>query len=415
MNKKAIAAVSILAATFIALNLFLIFKDDNKIKRTSYLNKWQAAKKQTLRKELPASGVVIPEEEQYVHHDPKKGTFQKFLVKKGDQVTAGTPLYTFVPQDHEELQQQLESQKSAAEGELQSIKEHIDSLTSYKSSLETSSTDTYAAAADPAAKDQTSPNDLKIFELEKDLYSLEADQSRMQARVSAIDSQLSSLSTDSSEVSVESEVDGYVSDIKQSLKNPLITISSIKTAVAGSLSEKNRQDVKEGMEVRILSQRGNHESAGEITAASNFPEKKPEVKSKSSYAFQTSIAKQKPFALAGSHVDVQIITKEAKGAVVVPEEALLKEKERYYVFALGSDGLLHKRQVEPGFTVDGKREIRSGLKSGDAAASNYKEVVENKGPFFTQLHAEDLQASRLKKLLEGKKWLLSFFSGVKNG
>ncbi|MBM7690724.1 HlyD family secretion protein [Peribacillus deserti] len=410
MNKTLKILIAAVLALFIGLNLFLLYKEDNKIKRTSYVQTWKKAKKEDLARTLPSKGVVVPSEQQFVQHDPEKGSFNKFLVKEGEEVKTGTPLYSFIPENSDELAARLEAEKTAVQGAIDSTETHIQSLTSYQSSIESNT-----PAASDTVEAETNKDDLKAFEIEKEIYQLEADQSRLESKLSSIDTQLSSLGTSESEVTVESEIDGTVQKIRQDLKNPLITVSSSAASVEGILSENHRKAVKEGMKVKVSAQKGKGKSSGELADVSSTPEMEPHVKKKSQYTYTASIENQKPFTLIGSHVEVQIITKEVKDAIIVPKDSIFKEKKKHYVYVLGRDGLVHKTKVEAGAASGGKREVKSGLKAGDAVVLKPEEVVENKGPFFTPLHAGKVRMSEFIDMFEDKKWLIPFLTGIKEG
>ncbi|PLT31738.1 efflux RND transporter periplasmic adaptor subunit [Peribacillus deserti] len=415
MNKRLKTLIAAVLVLFIGLNMYLIYKEDNKVKRTSYVKTWNEAKKENLAKTLPSKGVVIPSEQQFVQHDPAKGSFNKFLVEEGEKVQAGTPLYSFTPEDSVELASQLEAEKTAVQGAIDSTETHIQSLTSYKSSIGSGTSSSVTSASTTLTDTEAADEDMKAFEIEKELYQLESDKSRLEAQLSSIETQLSSLQSSETEITVESEIEGTVQEIRQDLKNPLITVSSSSTSVEGILSENTRKSLKEGMKVKVEAKKGNGKSSGELADVADTPDRDPHVKKKSQYTYTATIENQKPFTLIGSHVDVQIITKEVNGAITVPKGAIFKEKKKHYVYVLGRDGLVRKTKVDAGISSGGKREVKSGLKAGDVVVRDPEAVVEDKGLFFTPLQAGKVRKADIKEIFEGKKWIIPFFTGIKEG
>ncbi|WP_409296015.1 efflux RND transporter periplasmic adaptor subunit [Peribacillus sp. SCS-26] len=416
MNKRLRIVLAVLSAAFIALNIFLIYKENNKIKRTSYMDSWEKTAKGSLQQTFSSKGVIVPTAEQFVRHDPASGIFQKFLVEEGQEVQAGTPLYTFIPEDGGSLQARLEAEKTEVQGAIDSTSSHIQSLTSLQSAG--SSTNVFTDPKDTSSSTDAaaeSTEEMKQFEIERELLQLEAEQDRYEARLAGIESQISSLQGGGSEVTVESELDGIVQNIRQDLKNPVMTVAGAAVSVEGKLSEEKRKNVKPGMKVSVTDEKGVARTGGELTKVSPVPDKAPHAKKKSSYTYMASMKNESPFTLIGSHVKVKIVTKEAAGAVIVPKTAVLTEKTKQFIFVLGKDGLVHKTKVKAGLIVGEKRAVTSGLKQGDRIAADYKEVLENKGPFFTPLQTDKIKGSKVKQIFNDQKWLIPFLTGIKEG
>lgn len=91
--KKQTAILLSAGILFVSGNLYLALKDDSKAVRSSYINKWTATGKENLTKTLHAEGVITPVEEHHVYYNDTPGGFKNFLVKEGDQVDTGSPLY----------------------------------------------------------------------------------------------------------------------------------------------------------------------------------------------------------------------------------------------------------------------------------------------------------------------------------
>ncbi|WP_409290648.1 efflux RND transporter periplasmic adaptor subunit [Peribacillus sp. SCS-37] len=416
MNKRLRIVLAVLSAAFIALNIFLIYKENNTIKRTSYIDSWQKAPKGSLQQTFSSKGVIVPTVQQFVRHDPASGVFQKFLVEEGQEVQAGTPLYTFIPENGGNLQARLEAEKTEVQGAITSTSSHIQRLTTLKSAgSSTNALTDPSEGSSPTDEAAESTEKMKQFEIERELLQLEAEQDRYKARLAGIESQISSLQGGGSEVTVESELDGIVQNLRQDLKNPVITVSGAAVSVEGKLSEAKRKNVKPGMRVSFSDEKGKVRTGGELTKVSPVPDKAPHAKKKSTYTYMASMKNSDPFSLIGSHVNVRIITKEAAGAVIVPKTAVLTEKTKQFIFVLGKDGLVHKTKVKAGLIVGEKRAVTSGLKQGDRIAADYKEILENKGPFFTPLQTDKIKGYKVKQIFSEQKWLIPFLTGIKEG
>lgn len=86
--------------------------------------------------------------------------------------------------------------------------------------------------------------------------------------------------------------------------------------------------------------------------------------------------------LAGSYSEIYLLGKEKSDVLSVPEEALTEEQGLYFVYVkLDNEGYL-KKEVVPGATDGIRREILSGIKSGDivvAKGSTHLKLAANTG------------------------------------
>jgi RND family efflux transporter, MFP subunit len=72
---------------------------------------------------------------------------------------------------------------------------------------------------------------------------------------------------------------------------------------------------------------------------------------------------------AGMFAKIKLFTTVSKGCVTVPEESIVTNYEKQYVYAVNGDSTVTKREVKIGTTVDGVTEILSGLKVGEKIAN----------------------------------------------
>src|SRR5688500_3765170 len=139
-KKKAILMIS--GALFIGANLFLIFKDNSKAERSSYITQWTTAQKENITSKITTSGVVTPLEVHHIYYDESSGAFKNFLVSKGDKVSSGTPLYELSSENMDADKQKLEIEKKQLVRETELIDEQIKQLT-YLQTVSGSSSSTY--------------------------------------------------------------------------------------------------------------------------------------------------------------------------------------------------------------------------------------------------------------------------------
>ena len=71
---------------------------------------------------------------------------------------------------------------------------------------------------------------------------------------------------------------------------------------------------------------------------------------------------------AGMFAKIKLYTTVARGAVTVPEDAVVQNYDKYYVYAVNDDSTVSKREIKRGVTVDGVSQILSGLNAGERVA-----------------------------------------------
>jgi multidrug efflux pump subunit AcrA (membrane-fusion protein) len=71
---------------------------------------------------------------------------------------------------------------------------------------------------------------------------------------------------------------------------------------------------------------------------------------------------------AGMFAKIKLFTTVARGAVTVPEDALVQNYDQYFVYVVGDSAIVSKREVKKGSTVDGIVELLSGIKEGERVA-----------------------------------------------
>ena len=91
---KKVSAV-VISGALIATNLYLIMKEDSKVSRSIFVKDWTKVENSTVTETYKTEGVTTSAEEYKVYFNGENQVFGRFLVKEGDEVTTGTPLYEY--------------------------------------------------------------------------------------------------------------------------------------------------------------------------------------------------------------------------------------------------------------------------------------------------------------------------------
>ncbi|RLQ96846.1 efflux RND transporter periplasmic adaptor subunit [Falsibacillus albus] len=381
MSKKTIW-ISLALLVFVGLNLYLIYKKDSSIQRTNYLSKWTSVQKKDLKNSFTASGVIDAEETNHVFIDPNQ-TFKQFLVKKGDHVDAGTPLFEYSGLDLQEQREMIVAEQDRLREEAASIDSLLADLESMRSSLpqdSSYSTDQKADQVDPEAGARLET----YYSLSKTISEKQLEKEKVQQQIDVYDQKLTTLQNGESNLQVASPYSGTVSDISDDLDNPAITIVSNTSIVKGSFSEMERDKAKEGMKTILSSSHWKKDVKGSLAKVDSLPEQKPTADGVSTYPFTIMMEEGKTDSLQGYHVDAEIITKEADNAHALPEKSIVKKNKKHSVWVLNDEGIVEKATVDIGIEDDGYVEVKSGVKKGTHVAELPSEV-HREGPFITKI------------------------------
>lgn len=388
--KKKTAILLSAGVIFVSGNLYLALKDDSKALRSSYINKWMPVGKDNLTETLHASGVVTPEEEHQVYYNDEDGDFKGFLVKEGDQVDNGTPLYEYSSNNIDEDLATLKAEKSQLVTEANLIDEQIKQLT-YLQSVSASTSTASTPVFGDGSNSRNDTNELMNVSLEKEIYDKQREKGRVEAEIDKYEDLIDSYEG-SDELGKNSEVSGIVKQVNYELKNPIVTIISDKPKVEGTFSERDMRAVEEGMEVYVKSDLIKGKLAGTLTKIADYPETDPSVKAESHYPFEISLNEEtEEKIIKGAHVDVSVITAQVKNAATVPESSVEKGKKNSYVFVINEKGLVEKRKISKGLQLGGKTEVKKGAKPGELIVQNPEKVQQQNNPFFSRLNTDKLK------------------------
>jgi HlyD family secretion protein len=382
-----------LSLFFVGANTYLIEKANSKVDREIRVANWEISGKDDLVKELPKPGVVTAEEESYIYFNDEFGSFKKFLVKEGEQVKSGTPLYEYEVTDQTQQKSVLESEVEQLEDEIDSIEDNIDDLESLESSLPSSSSDDKKIPIDASALQSE-------YEIKKEIAAKELEIDRLENQIDNLERQISDMESYETTLTVQSSVDGTIKDLSHAIDNPLITIASQSTIVATDLTEKEIVTVEENMSAVVQSDIEKKTQKGIVTSVATLPKNDPHLQTESMYPVEVKIQDTENKLLPGHHVFLSIITEEVKGALVVPVTAIEKEGSSTYVWILTEKGTVEKRKVETGLQVNGQQQIKSGVKAGEYYIVYPGDIpaLENGTPFVTGIDWNKIKLRELKKV-----------------
>ncbi|MGD6850049.1 efflux RND transporter periplasmic adaptor subunit [Rossellomorea aquimaris] len=377
---------------FIGANTYLIEKANSKIDREVRVAEWDPVSKQDLAKELPKAGVVASEEENYLYFNDEFGSFKKFLVKEGDQVKSGTPLYEYEVTDQTQQKSVLESEVDQLEDEIDSIEDNISDLKRLESSLPSSSTDEKEIPIDASALQSE-------YDLKKEIAAKELEIDRLESQIDNLERQISDIESYETTLTVQSSVEGTIKDLSHAIDNPLITIASQSTIVTTDLTEKEIVTVEENMNATVQSDVEKKIQKGIVTKVATLPKNDPHIQTDSMYPVEVKLQDTKNEFLPGHHVFLSIITEEVKGAWVVPVTAIEKDGNSKYIWILTEKGTVEKRKIEVGLQVNGEQQIKSGVKAGEYYIVYPDEIpaLQQGATFITAFDWDKVKLRYLKK------------------
>ncbi|TFH58104.1 efflux RND transporter periplasmic adaptor subunit [Peribacillus frigoritolerans] len=406
-GKWKIAAVSIASIVLITVNLYLIEKKESKVERTVFVGNWTKVKKDTITDTIQTNGVIKPVEEYDIYFDTKKNDFNKFLVKEGDAIMAGSSLFEYTATELDALKANLEAEKTAAEGEIAGIEEYIGKLRSYQGTV---TSDPNAAIDESVEKNlnidiTTSSSDLIKSNIEQEMYKQELEKNRLDEKVKMLETKLSSIEEQSSAIVTTSEADGVVKNINKNLDNPIISIVSTNMAIEGYFSGEEMKKAEVGMTIKASSSDTKKALKGTIGRIHSYPAEEPSLKKDNRFPFQALIepeGEETEPLLVGSKVNLTVITNEKAGVPSIPTEAVRYQKHPY-VYKLTNKGHVDKHYITKGLKAEGKQEIIKGPSVGDVILLKPNVAVKNHSYFITPIQFEKVKAGTYKKFTSREK------------
>ncbi len=408
MNKWKIGTLAVLATGFIALNLFLIEKKDSKVARTLLAGEWTEVKKADIIERFETDAVIKPLEEYNYYYNDQDKEFQKFLVKEGDEVTAGTPLFEYITPKLDRVKGELETEKNRYEGEIAGIEEYIDELSSYQDTIPEAPSAKEREVAKEAGFPLDDPDSsaMIISSIQQEIYKQELEKKKLEEKIRAYESQLNYLDEHGDTAMTASETEGIVKKVNKQLKSPIVTIASNTLAIEGSLNEQQAKKAEPGMKIIAKQSSGKKRINGTISAIQPFPETETTVGTPSKYAFQATMQEEPESIMIGSKVKLSVVTAEAKGVLSLPKAAIQLEKKPS-VYKLNGNGTVTKQVITTGLEFAGIQEVKDGLELGNIILKDSKSIPYKKPAFITPLQTEKVTINAFNELSKRQK--LRFF------
>ncbi|WP_026562384.1 efflux RND transporter periplasmic adaptor subunit [Bacillus sp. J37] len=423
MKKWFIFSLIFFCICFITLNAYLIWKKDSKAEHTVYVHDWKRVQERNIIKTLDTKGILMPQEEYKVYFDDKDKEFLRFLVKEGDEVTAGTPLIEYATPELDQVRDTLESDISQAEGELSSIDEYIAKLSDYQASI-SSSDSSYAYEYDSVfafeddfnfseditdTEDTSTSNDVIISQIEQEIYKQELEKSKLEDKIFNYETQISLINEKSDSAMIISEGDGIVKDVNDQLGNPVVTIASTSLSIKGTLTEEQLKKVKVDMSFNATVSGEKAKLEGTIFDIGSFPENEPEIDKKNVYPFEAILSEQAEALPIGTTADVKVTLDQALKVPAVPRNAIVKQDKKTFLYFLDKNGLVNRKEVTTGLRSGDLQEIKEGTEIGQVVMTT--DQSHNKSKFATTMQPTYLKKNAFKDLSSKEKWE-SFLIGV---
>lgn len=407
MKKRLLILLSVIATALIAGNIFLIFKSDSKIQRSAYVNQWEKITRGDLKETFKTEGVVTSSEEHYVYFDEEIGSFNKFLVKEGDQVKAGDPLFEYDSFNIDDDKRNLEADLDKAEDQIESIEDHIDELRSFISVIEAKGN--FNNSIDESKSEFNLYG--SVVDVEKEIYNKELEKELLEKEAALIEKQIDNINDQSSRLKVVSSFDGIVSKVKKDLSNPVVIIQSNTNAVKGFFDEKEITQIETGMPAFIYPTLNDMRLEGFVSKVIHYPEKEPSLKDESLYPFYLELNEESKDLYPGIHTGISIVTNELKDAVLIPSKAAKRKKDNTFVYIISSGGSLLKQKIEPGIKVHNRQAVNKGLEGNEFLAISPSFPAEvSKTEFITPIKTRNISKKSVISLT--KKEIIKYtFTG----
>jgi HlyD family secretion protein len=395
MRKRTLFLIMIPIILFIGINFFLIEKANSKIERQIQFDLWESVGQSDLAKTLFKEGVVTSAEEKHFYFNDEVGPFEGFLVKEGDKVEVGTPLYQYASTDREAQKKILESNIAQLEDEVLSIEAHIGELERLAPSVPVASTEEEEVALEAAIARE------KAFAIEREVASKELEISRLENQIKNLERQVSDLASATSNLTVQSTVKGIVKSLSHDIDSPLITISSPTPVISGDLTEDESLTIKEKMQTLIRSKNEKATLKGEVSHVSPLPKNEPSIEKESFYPFTVTLQDETKL-LPGHHVEVSIIMEKVENVLAVPQISIEKLGDKEYIWVLTDKGTVTRKEVKTGLVVEGKQQITSGVEKGKHYIVNPSDYhyLANGVQFTTPLNWSKVELKDWKKQLK---------------
>lgn len=328
-------------------------------------------KEQSLTESVMIPGTLQLAGQQSIHYEPDKGKVGEMLVKEGDEVQSGTPLFRYENQQLELEKKQLELQLRSNTLQLSNIKKQHKKIDKQLVKAETD---------EMLDKGELQIEHDQIY-LEEQQIEIELEQTLLQQQ--SIESQLE-------ELTVKSEMEGAILRINEqaavsseSMQQPLIHIAAPgHFVVKGAISEYDAMKIKEGQPAVLTSDAVPGEKwDGKVDIVSFLPKEHEQMEvvegetAKVQYPIEIKVEEENLNVKPGFQVLAEIETNKKNGWTL-PLSAVKQDGADNYVYVV-KDGKTERSKVKVGMTSNREIEITGGLSKSDQVIINPSENLED--------------------------------------
>ena len=271
---------------------------------------------------------------------PDEVTIERMLVSDGEMVEAGDRLFRISEED-------LSTQLAILRADLREAQANLEK-------------NTYFLRNRDRLLDEGRIDRNQYDNLDAEVEANEASVEKTQLQIGQMEDRLANLT-------ITSPVSGAVSGIAASsgLTVPagraIMSIVSVNPMIATfKLAAHEATTVKPGMQVGVrLTDVSGERSVGKITSVGTRLDPKTDT-----FEVKASIPNPTGFLKAGMRADVEFTSSRKQRLYLIPEDALIRERRRYFVFTV-IKGVAHKIQVIPSEVRGNRVEIARGLREDD--------------------------------------------------
>lgn len=271
---------------------------------------------------------------------PDEVTIERMLVSDGEMVEAGDALFRISEED-------ISTQLAILRADLREAQANLEK-------------NTYFLRNRDRLLDEGRIDRNQYDNLEAEVEANEAAVEKVQLKIGQVEERLATLT-------VTSPVAGAVSGLTAStgLTVPggkaILSIVTVNPMIATfKLASHEATAVKPGMEVGVrLTDVGGIRSTGKVTAVGTRLDPKTDT-----FEVKAQVPNPTAYLKAGMRAEVEFTGTRKQRLYLIPAEALIKERRRYYVFTV-IKGVAHKIQVIPNEILGNRVEVARGLREDD--------------------------------------------------
>ncbi|MFJ8261885.1 efflux RND transporter periplasmic adaptor subunit [Rummeliibacillus sp. NPDC094406] len=449
-GKYLIAAVVVI---FVGSNLFLLLKEDSKAARTINISDWTTINKGNVKKILHTNGVTQPETETHMYFDSQKGSLGEILVKEGDVVTSGTPLFSYDSQKLEERKADLEDEAKRLQGEMDSIDQEISQLQQIDTNATSDTTSTSSNSKKVKLDVNVNVSSIVEGNVQEKVAEAEAEKGKLEAALTENEAKKSRVEKELDDLNVVSTVDGQIVKINPDLKDPMMTIASTNSVVKAIVPAKQIQEVITGQQVELYSKLTDQTYKGTVAKVITYPNKDKKKNKEPMYSFlvklnseaineanadknektdntkkdgqatdgqisnattgqsqseqttdtvnqenQMAVKEDKPL-LVGTDMKMQVTVDEATGVPTIYSKSMWKSGNKHYVYQLTTNGVVQKQPITLGVAYKGKNQVVKGLQANDVIISDQDAIsLASTSNFITPIKTYVIQKKELKSM-----------------